>query len=85
VAKRVQWEVTNRRVGKKLTERARFLKLRNQLYGALKERMATVKSAARFVFRSQPDRLDLFFSSYERRKRARRAGGARVLAEVEGD
>jgi hypothetical protein len=60
-------------------ERDRFSKLRNQLYGLLKERVGLVRSAARFVFRFQPERLELFYSAYERRKRARRAGGQRLL------
>ncbi|WP_437726007.1 hypothetical protein [Sorangium sp. So ce861] len=46
------------------------LLLRNKLAALLVERMGLVRSAARFVFRSQPEIVREVTSAYERRKRA---------------
>jgi len=54
-----------------LSDQAReALLLRNKLAALLVERMGLVRSAARFVFRKQPDIVREVTSAYERRKRA---------------
>ncbi|MEO7329042.1 MAG: hypothetical protein ABI193_10715 [Minicystis sp.] len=61
-----------------MSEQARAaITLRNRMVTLLWERMSTVRGAARFVFRKQPDLVREATSAYERRRRAasRRAQG----------
>jgi hypothetical protein len=54
-----------------LSDKARAaLSLRNKVISLLTDRMATVRSAARFVFRDEPEIVRQVTSAYERRKRA---------------
>lgn len=60
--------------------------LRNRLATLLYERMQTVRSAARFVFRNEPDVVRRVTSAYQRRRVAlrRQRGEAEATAPVEG-
>jgi hypothetical protein len=46
------------------------IELRNRIAALLQQKAALVRSAARFVFRDQPDTARKFTSTYERKKRA---------------
>jgi hypothetical protein len=54
------------------TERSQTLELRNCLTTLLVERMSAARRAARYLFRHDPEVLELFGSAYEQRKRARK-------------
>ncbi|WP_437484114.1 hypothetical protein WME75_44135 [Sorangium sp. So ce1014] len=66
-----------------LGEKAReALVLRNKVIGLLNARMATVRAAARFVFRDRPDIVREVTSAYGRRRRAESARRAKKKADA---
>ncbi|WP_437576986.1 hypothetical protein [Sorangium sp. So ce887] len=66
-----------------LGEKAReALILRNKVIGLLNARMATVRAAARFVFRDRPDIVREVTSAYGRRRRAESARRAKKKADA---
>lgn len=83
LAKRLREQSANKRVGEPANLQREALELRNRFASLLLTRMNKVRSAARFVFRSDPEIVRRVTSSYERKRRKASAKSRAADASTE--